>query len=647
MIQPRYPLLLGMLSFMPPVFGDGFFSVAGREILRDGEPFEVRGVCYQPTAIGENPISPDFYYGDFYHTDANSTGIDEQFPERWDRDFANFGRMGLNVLRIYQWSPGLDHSAFMAKAASHGIHIFVNRYIDPNADFADASPEPGYQPSADVLAYESEWRAIAAEIAGHPGVIGLLIGNETNWHTPTPAAFFQAMNYLAGVVKGIAPGKLVSTAITDRLDQVAAFDASVPNFDFWAIQVYRGNSFGSLLPDYAGLTGKPLVITEFGYDALDGRTNTEWPDDAALPASAIENLLNELRVDEAGADIASGVCVFEYADEWWKDSTGSPDIQEFGPGWEGNFLDRQGNEEWWGIFRIVDDGGNIDILQGRALYYRLAAMWTDPFQAFIKTSAIQQNLEMAFFYPIHLRDQRLSVEASPDLRTWIPVADNRNTTYLNAYHPTLSVTNIVEGEEVQVRMIHDPSRAGALNRLFNGGFELGDTSGWTSFASATQAAAKDGNWSLNLSAGGGYSVPGAYQTIPAAPGDRFNLSGWMFAPEGLPSDSTFGVFKIVFEDAMGNDLQPASIAIGTAGPGEFPGAESQPTLTANSPAATWIYSAAEAVAPEGTASVSFFILNVDESPAVMYFDDIRAIDPDAPPSLSGSTLFFRLNNAGR
>jgi hypothetical protein len=199
-----------------------------------------------------------------------------------------------------------------------------------------------------------------------------------------------------------------------------------------------------------------------------------------------------------------------------------------------------------------------------------------------------------------------------------------------------------------VTLLHDPATTGPytpVNLLANGDFESRSTLGWTTSGTVTSAVAQAGAWSLQLSASGDFSVPGAYQTLPASPGEEFNLSGTMYTPAPLPDDATFGLFKIIFEDNLGTDLQPASVSIGTANY-DFPGAESIPVLDDTSPVGSWVVSEVQAVAPSNTASVSFFIINVDQSANTMYFDSVKAVEVAEVPEIENSA-FFRIINSGR
>ena len=132
---------------------------------------------------------------------------------------------------------------------------------------------------------------------------------------------------------------------------------------------------------------------------------------------------------------------------------------------------------------------------------------------------------------------------------------------------------------------------------------------------------RSGIGSLQLPGGGGFGVPGAYQTFPANPGDIWDLQGYMLTQTALPADATFGLLKIVFSDGV-SDLVPASIIIGQNGPAANPGIEALPQLNSTSTLNTWQFTEAKGVAPAGTTVVKLFALMVDQSAGTGYFDDL-------------------------
>lgn len=169
----------------------------------------------------------------------------------------------------------------------------------------------------------------------------------------------------------------------------------------------------------------------------------------------------------------------------------------------------------------------------------------------------------------------------------------------------------------------------------NPGFESVDGAGaltdW--FTSGTQDGTQflSGSNSLNLTGGGGFSVPTAFQTFPANPGDTFDLTGFGLAPTALPAGATFGLLKIVFSDGTG-DLQipAANVVNGNNNTSAFPGVESS---NFSNTGTTWQSMQATAIAPAGTTQALAFAIFVDESAGTVYFDDMCVeITPVPEPS---------------
>ena len=154
----------------------------------------------------------------------------------------------------------------------------------------------------------------------------------------------------------------------------------------------------------------------------------------------------------------------------------------------------------------------------------------------------------------------------------------------------------------------------SANLLTNGSFETGDLTGWNETVNGTLVydasgapgvGAQDGSFALRIDANNDVGVveQGSFDVgpaIPASPGDEFNLSGWMLTEDDLTNGGfVSGILKIVFEDAAGNDLIPASVSIGLLNTTN-PGAEGVPFLDSTIPLNTWVFSETQAVAPANT-----------------------------------------------
>jgi hypothetical protein len=138
---------------------------------------------------------------------------------------------------------------------------------------------------------------------------------------------------------------------------------------------------------------------------------------------------------------------------------------------------------------------------------------------------------------------------------------------------------------------------------------------------------------LRLAGGGNFSVPGAFQTFPANPGETWDFQGYMLTPSTLPANATFGLLKIVWSNGV-NDLPPGPINIGQAGPAANPGIEALPFLNSASTPNSWQFTQAQGVAPAGTTQVSMFALFVDQSAGTGYFDDLDATKIPEPATIA-------------
>ena len=162
--------------------------------------------------------------------------------------------------------------------------------------------------------------------------------------------------------------------------------------------------------------------------------------------------------------------------------------------------------------------------------------------------------------------------------------------------------------------------------------------GWANFGGAgflQTPLAYQGSWVLDTpDDGGGYSVPGTYQTFAASPGQSFTLSGYVYTPNALVAGSNdFAILQLSFFSgsppnnyAGGTNEGTDGTNIGTpAGGGGVP-----------LPQGVWTYASVTGVAPAGTASMGAYILNINaDSNADFYFDnmDLEASAVPEPASL--------------
>jgi beta-galactosidase/beta-glucuronidase len=352
-------------------------TIDGRHILVNGQPFTVRGVGYAPTPTGSDPeaASP---YGDYF------TPTYSAIPER---DLPLLRAMGANTIRLWGWDPHVDHTGFLDNAYNGGsspLYVIASFWFGPPRDIS--------QP-ADRQALVAEFREMVALHKDHPAILMWAIGNELNapWMFGDSDELFSLIDEMAQAAhEEEGPGYHPVTtplADVDLLATIAARDAEVPHLDVWSVQPYRGASFGSLFDDYAAVSEKPLVITEYGIDAYDDGKGDEY-EAVGAPYQALYAAALWGEVVEH-ANVCSGASIMEYSDEWWKGKHGiadasHPECPDLDPALHSDcgyahsgHPDGYANEEWWGIMRTVDNGEQPDVMEPRTVYYTLQSLWLE------------------------------------------------------------------------------------------------------------------------------------------------------------------------------------------------------------------------------------------------------------------------------
>lgn len=315
-------------------------EVKGRQLLVDGEAFQMKAVCYNPVAKGGR------------HPDGllfkNPT---PQNLEALEEDFRLMKDAGINTIRTYE---AITDKKVLDLVAKYELYMIV-----PAFNYFDASLRRVVE-IVDVL-------------KDNPRVLIWEIGNEWNYNafysSPklSEKASVQLIHAAASLVKTFDKSRPVSTVYGEIPS--ANLLSELPEIDVWGINVYSGITFGDRFEKWKKLSGKPMYLGEFGADAYNALIKK--PDDesqAKATAALLKEIQNNLSAKDP-AKAAIGASIYEWNDEWWKDEGGSADRQEVGgiaPG-GGPFPDATFNEEWWGI---VDIDRNT-----RPAYREIQAVW--------------------------------------------------------------------------------------------------------------------------------------------------------------------------------------------------------------------------------------------------------------------------------
>jgi O-antigen biosynthesis protein len=252
-------------------------KVDGKFLRVGSERFYVQGVTY----------------GTFAETELGLFPRREQVKE----DFAAMAAVGINTVRTYT-VPGPE---ILDLAEEVGLKLLVGVWWD----------DPRYLDTVDG----GSWKKMAAEAraavkeaaesyAGHPAVLGFILGNEipgpvVRWHGRRRVE--ELLRSLFETGKDAAPEALFSYA---NYPTTQYLDTSCFDFDCFNVFLEEESAYRRYLAQLQVSTGdRPLLLTELGLDSGGGEDrqadSLDWQMRGAM---------------ELGL---AGTTVFSWTDEWW------------------------------------------------------------------------------------------------------------------------------------------------------------------------------------------------------------------------------------------------------------------------------------------------------------------------------------------
>ncbi|MEM1874506.1 MAG: glycoside hydrolase family 2 TIM barrel-domain containing protein [Candidatus Hadarchaeales archaeon] len=267
----------------------------------------------------------------------------------------------------------LENRDILDAAWSQRLYVIMGYWVDRSVDMSKSWVRENLKEG--FLKLVNKWK-------DHPAVLMWAFGNEVDVYPARKENWFslvQAVAFAAKQVDDNHPVMTVNQDITRIGDpSIGSADENLTSLDIWGVNVYYGSSFGNLFSNYKVKSSKPLLLAEWGCDALDARDNTE---NQLMQKLYIENLWDEIS-ENLSAENENRVCiggtVFEWSDEWWK--AGNYEIHDNLATWANpNYYDyvagqNNMNEEWWGIMKLTSLESPVKI--PRLAYYALKEKWT-------------------------------------------------------------------------------------------------------------------------------------------------------------------------------------------------------------------------------------------------------------------------------
>lgn len=303
-------LYLLLTLFSQAVFAQ--ISVSGRAIYLNGKAYKIKGIVYDPIALGTTRLDGP----DYSHVQA---------------DIQMMQQACINTIRSY--TPITDLSVLNAFSQA-GIRIIMGF---PNLDDRKA-PGPDLQ-SGSYLNYINTYKT-------HPAILMWEFGNEYNYHpewfSGSVKNWYSILNKAALNAHASDPSHPVSTAHGECPDTVAL--RICPAVDVWGMNLYRYDNPKSVFPQWAALSTKPMYLSEAGTDSYDNIKNVV---DEQMQAMALDSIISDVIRDPA---ICSGIALFEFTDDW--SPSGEPAVHNSGGAAFDVPYDKYGNTEYFGLLDI-------------------------------------------------------------------------------------------------------------------------------------------------------------------------------------------------------------------------------------------------------------------------------------------------------
>lgn len=377
----------------------------GVRLTVDGHPLFVKGMNWDYFPIGTNYAYSLWQQPD----DVIRAALANEMPL--------LQQMGVNVIRQYSTVPPRWVQYIYEQ---YGIYTMINHSFGRYGVVANGTDYSQTDYCLDDIRAEllRQTEEFVRTYRGTPGVLLYLLGNENNYglfwsgaeSEDLPVAdqqsnrqarcLYELMNEAARQVKAADATRPVAICNGDLLFLDVIADAC-PDVDILGVNCYRGESFDVLFSDVKERYGKPVLLTEFGADALNAVTLQEAQQEQADILLDNWRELYQNAAGQPGCGNCLGGFTFQFSDGWWKyDQKLNLDVHDTHASWANggykfDYVKGQNNmnEEWFGICaKGWPDARGLYPLYPRKAYEVLREVHRlDPYRA--TPSAIQRHFD--------------------------------------------------------------------------------------------------------------------------------------------------------------------------------------------------------------------------------------------------------------
>ncbi len=380
-------------------------SEDGWRMLVGGEPIMINGMNWDYFPIGTN------YMYDFWGQP------DDFIRHALDYEMSLLQNMGVNSIRVYtgitpEWVEYIYDNYGIYTMLNHSFGRYgvdLNGYWMANTEYSDERVQ-------ELLLREVT--ELVEEFDGTRGLLLYLLGNENNYglfwggaetedipvqdriSTIRATHMYQLFNEAAVQMKQISDNVPIAICNGDLLFMELIVEHA-PDIDIFGTNVYRGETFTDLFDRVADEYNKPVLLTEFGSDAFNARTNQE---DQRMQAHYKRLNWKDIYSHAAGlgrAQNSIGGYTFQFSDGWWKHGqTEDLDVHNTeatwaNAGYQWDYVEGENNmnEEWFGINAKgpTDEAGHYELYPRAAYYVIKEAHKFDPYASGVTLDDLERH----------------------------------------------------------------------------------------------------------------------------------------------------------------------------------------------------------------------------------------------------------------
>jgi hypothetical protein len=312
------------------------------------KPFAIRGMNYNPSAIGSDiadPFAPRFDVSRIAALGANTIGTYNLGRAEWGA----FSEIA-NGERFYD--------ALYPVAETHNLKILVAYFSNSSIDWTDRTR---------VARVTAQFQWLVAKARDRRSTLMYLIGNEVFERLVDDAQRRAYASWIGEMVSWTHrhdPRHPVVYADSHRLPALYWLKTHAPALDVYGVNTYAFDSTEALkrtLDGYAqAWPGKPIMLHEWGTDSWNAEAGAI---DEGAQAARVKTLAEAIDATQTAAYGTAphplvGSLYFAFTDEWR--FVGPWTSQDRDAGWRcASCFDGRADEDYWGLTKAVAANGAI------------------------------------------------------------------------------------------------------------------------------------------------------------------------------------------------------------------------------------------------------------------------------------------------